>query len=607
MSMRIVFWILLSAGVMLGQQALYIELSGEWRQYEGDQPAFAQPDFDDQGWSTAQLPWQQRPTYKLFWLRRSVDLPAWAAGMPLALTLGPVSPVYEVYVNGMRIGDTGPFFDDTVVHPARSRTHLIPAAAVAGRSRLTVAVRARDYTFGSQTLTIFRGGSYLLTDTRSARGQRDFDVLGQQRMLYTPVMVLSVLLFAFVVLLGLLWLTNRGRTEPLWLGLLVAFRAWFDWRSFHFLTEDAAPPFAGSWQPLISEASLIELVLASVGLRPGWWRALIWGVVVALAVTLEGQQWRLATRWMDVVAILLVTWGWWRNGGLRQRPIPHLMAGTLVLLALTRLNSGGLGLFPVFVNGAGYLWSSQSSMTAAFAAILTTLLIINLGADRREGQRLASELEAARVVQQLLITGATAVQSGFAVESVYEPAQEVGGDFYQVLTASDGALLVVVGDVSGKGLKAALVVSMMAGVIRSHADLQPAALLGVMNDTVGEGSGGFVTAIVCRCGIDGELTIANAGHLNPYRNGVEIATEPGLPLGVALGLAYTETLAGVAAGETITLLTDGIVEAANPKGELFGFERTREISGKSAGEIADAAKAWGQNDDITVVTVRRSA
>jgi len=605
--MRIVFWILLCAGVMLGQQALYIELSGEWRQYEGDQPAFAQPDFDDRGWSTAQLPWQQQPTAKLFWLRRSVELPAWAAGMPLALTLGPVSPVYEVYVNGVRVGDTGPFFDDTTVHPARSRTHLIPAAAVAGRSRLTVAVRARDYSFGTQTLRIFRGGSYLLTDTRSARGQRDFDVLGQQRMLYTPAMVLSVLLFCFVVLLGLLWLTNRGGTEPLWLGLLVAFRAGFDWRNFQFLAEDAVPHFPGPWQALIGEASLIELVLASVGLRPGWWRALIWGPAIALAVTLEGQQSRLGARGMVATAILLVAWGWWRNGGLRQRPIPHLMAGTLVLLALARMNSGGLGLFPVFVNAAGYFWSSQSSMTVAFAAILTTLLINNLGADRREGQRLASELEAARGVQQLLITGATAVQPGFAVESVYEPAQEVGGDFYQVLTASDGALLVVVGDVSGKGLKAALVVSMMAGVIRSHADLQPAALLGVMNGVVGVGSGGFVTAIVCRCGIDGELTIANAGHLNPYRNGEEIATEPGLPLGVALGLAYAETLACVAAGETITLLTDGIVEAANPKGELFGFDRTREISGKSAAEIAAAAKGWGQNDDITVVTVRRSA
>ncbi len=604
--MRIALWILLFTGLMPGQQALYIELSGEWRQREGDQPAYAQPDFDDQGWSTVQLPWRQQPRAPLFWLRRSVELPEWAAGMPLALTLGPVSPVYEVYVNGVRIGQTGPFFDDTAVYPARSRTHLIPAAAVAGCSRLTVAVRAREYTFGSVTLTIFRGGSYLLTDARSARGQRDFDVLAQQRIRYTPVMVLSVLLFSLAVLLGLLWVTTRGRTEPLWMGLLVALRAGFDWRNFHFLAEDAGPHFPGPWQALIGEASLIELVLASVGLRPGWWRALIWGAPIALT-TLLGQQYRFGARGMDAAAILLVAWGWWRNGGLRQRPIPHLMAGTLVLLALTRMNSGGLGLFPVFVNVAGYFWSSQSSMTVALAAILTTLLIINLGADRRERQRLASELEAARGVQQLLITGATAVQPGYAIDSVYEPAQEVGGDFYQVLTASDGALLVVTGDVSGKGLKAALVVSMMTGVIRSHKDLTPAALLGAMNETVGEGSGGFVTAIVCRCGTDGQLTIANAGHLNPYRSGVEIATEPGLPLGVALGIEYAETLVQLAPGETITLLTDGIVEAANPKGELFGFDRTREISGKSAQEIAETAKAWGQNDDITVVTVQRKA
>ena len=80
---------------------------------------------------------------------------------------------------------------------------------------------------------------------------------------------------------------------------------------------------------------------------------------------------------------------------------------------------------------------------------------------------------------------------------------------------------------------------------------------------------------------------------------------PGLPVGVASEMEWGETTIELRPGEQLTIVSDGVVEAANAKGELFGFERTREISGKSAREIADAAKAWGQNDDITVVTVRR--
>ena len=186
--MKWAFYLLLAASAAPGQQALYLDLSGEWRQHHGDQPAYAQPGFDDRGWTVVRLPWQQQSEATLFWLRRTVNLPEWAARMPLALTLGPVSPVYEVYVNGVRIAQTGPFFDDGAVYPARSRTHPIPPAAVAGRSRLTVAVRARSYDFATRTLTIFRGGTYALTDVRSARGHRDFDVLARQRILFAPAM-----------------------------------------------------------------------------------------------------------------------------------------------------------------------------------------------------------------------------------------------------------------------------------------------------------------------------------------------------------------------------------------------------------------------------------
>ena len=195
------------------------------------------------------------------------------------------------------------------------------------------------------------------------------------------------------------------------------------------------------------------------------------------------------------------------------------------------------------------------------------------------------------------------------MDAVYLPASEVGGDFYQVLDLESGSRLVVVGDVSGKGLRAAMLVSVAVGALRAAQSDSPAEVLAVMNSALcGSSGGGFVTCCCVRVDPNGEAVIANAGHLPPYLAGREAETDPGLPLGVVRGAEYTETRVTLEAnGEALVLFSDGVVEAENAQRELFGFDRTREIAGKSAQEIADAAKAWGQNDDITVVTVRRNA
>jgi sigma-B regulation protein RsbU (phosphoserine phosphatase) len=162
-----------------------------------------------------------------------------------------------------------------------------------------------------------------------------------------------------------------------------------------------------------------------------------------------------------------------------------------------------------------------------------------------------------------------------------------------------------VGDVSGKGLKAAMLVSVAVGILRNEKSSSPAAILSALNNGLAEHTGGgFVTCCCARIDRDGTVTIANAGHPSPYRDGREVAVAAGLPLGVIEGVAYEES---AVPGERFTFVSDGVVEAENPQRELFGFERTREISTQSAREIAEAAKAWGQNDDITVVTVRRRA
>ena len=193
----------------------------------------------------------------------------------------------------------------------------------------------------------------------------------------------------------------------------------------------------------------------------------------------------------------------------------------------------------------------------------------------------------------------------YRIEPVYLPASEVGGDFYQVLERAGGSRIVLVGDVSGKGLKAAMLVSVCVGILRNVESSSPAQILAALNrGLVGHTGGGFVTCCCARFDADGTVTIANAGHLAPYCDGREVEVEAGLPLGIAPGVQYAEF---ATRGEQFTLVSDGVVEAENAKRELFGFDRTREISGRSAQEIADAAKAWGQNDDITVVTVRRNA
>jgi serine phosphatase RsbU (regulator of sigma subunit) len=227
----------------------------------------------------------------------------------------------------------------------------------------------------------------------------------------------------------------------------------------------------------------------------------------------------------------------------------------------------------------------------------------------REQARGAAELEAARGIQQRLVPAKLPQVKGYTIEAAYFPAQEVGGDFYQVFAQADGAQLVVVGDVSGKGLKAAMTGTLALGALRALAaeGFGPAAVLGRLNRQQSETQdGGFITCICARVTQLGEVTIANAGHLSPYRNGKELMVSSDLPLGISPEEKYKECTCHLAPGDQLTLLSDGVLEAMDAKGELFGFERTQAISGQTAKAIAAAALNFGQEDDITVLTLVRA-
>jgi serine phosphatase RsbU (regulator of sigma subunit) len=115
--------------------------------------------------------------------------------------------------------------------------------------------------------------------------------------------------------------------------------------------------------------------------------------------------------------------------------------------------------------------------------------------------------------------------------------------------------------------------------------------------------GGFTTCLAARVAGDGRITLANAGHLSPYLNRDEIKLESGLPLGLTADAVYSGSTLELAPGAILTFLSDGVVEARSSTGELFGFDRTRAISAQSAEQIAQAAQQFGQQDDITVLTL----
>ena len=220
------------------------------------------------------------------------------------------------------------------------------------------------------------------------------------------------------------------------------------------------------------------------------------------------------------------------------------------------------------------------------------------------------EMRQAQEVQQVLIPEAVPQIPGFSIQSVYRPAGQVGGDFFQILPAKQGGVLLCIGDVSGKGMPAAMTVSLLVGTLRTLAQYtqRPGEILAAMNQRMlGRSRGGFTTCLVLVANPDGTVTVANAGHISPYLKGRELPLENGLPLGLMAQSTYPEATFHQQEDEQLTLVTDGVVEARAASGELFGFERTAAIAAHSAESISKTAQDFGQDDDITVLTLTRLA
>jgi hypothetical protein len=363
----------------------------------------------------------------------------------------------------------------------------------------------------------------------------------------------------------------------------------------------------------LAVALLVEAAGAAMQVRPRGWTRLFWPVYLfaAIATWIPSMNWvnDLPALFSEIALGVLIGLGVWR-GNRRDRMIAAAFLVHFIVRLTISSNFQRISGMKNYVVVGGWQWQYTTMGITGLGMVTLAILVGGLIQDRAEKQRLSAELAASRAVQQVPIPEETPSVPGFRIQSVYEPFGEVGGDFFQILPVADGGVLIAIGDVSGKGVPAAMMVSLLMGTLHALMETtsSPGALLAGLNRcTLGRSRGGFTTCLILRVDADGGATMANAGHIAPYCNGLEMACENGLPLGLVADALYAESSFTLIAGEQLTLMTDGVVEARSAGGELLGFERTADLAREPAEKVAQAAQAFGQDDDITVLTVLRSA
>jgi predicted ester cyclase len=263
----------------------------------------------------------------------------------------------------------------------------------------------------------------------------------------------------------------------------------------------------------------------------------------------------------------------------------------------------------------------------SLGTVVPKLMGQRLEQEERERERIEQELQVARRIQQASLPKEIPTLEEWQINPYYQPAREVGGDFYDFFELEDERLGIVAGDATGKGVPAALVMASARSMLRAvaQASNSPGDVLRRVNDplTTDIPTNMFVTCFYAILDPEsGSLTYANAGHDLPYlrrRDGnCKELRARGMPLGLMPGMSYEEKEKVLDAGEAAFFYSDGLVEAHDPKGEMFGFPRLRELVAehgeeRSLGEVlleelySFVGEGWEQEDDITLVTLRRAA
>jgi sigma-B regulation protein RsbU (phosphoserine phosphatase) len=571
-----------------------------------------------------------------------IEVPVKVSASPSGI--GNLSSDAVIFANGREVRPDGPNSETPERYQSISRIYSLQVPAE--QTDLVLAIRTLHIPLGLTAYTHFFASRSLMLGSPESLGRsvelwRNHSIF--ERL---PKLVNSILLVVLAAFLFALYFTQKGHREYLWLALYELAQAPISYiemaGSFAYMETLL---YSAIFLQLVAISAYLyfEFLVAFLDLRHRWaGKFKRWFIILLrftapvllgvgpLLVFIEHSRLIGVLLTLDWVASIFWLLFW-------------LLFCLVVLIAATTRRNYEAGLLliplllsfvglvePLFGSGMmdtrGYRYHSPLTILAGpvpihFASIadFVGLLVIALiiygrflrihRAQERSSSELArasSELAAARSVQELMIPQEKVKTPGFEVESVYNPAAEVGGDFFHVQSTPDGGMLVVIGDVAGKGLKAAMNVSMLVGALRSVDAHSPAKILEALNKAV-VGSESFTTCQAAWFGPNGELVMANAGHLPPYINSQEITLPSCLPLGVLPSISCEEIRLYLHPGDRVLFLSDGVVEARQPSGELFGFDRVHNLSNQSAFYIADAAKEFGQEDDITVLTVRRLA
>lgn len=634
-----------------------VVLTGPWRFHSGDDLAWAQPAFNDANWDTMDLTppkgsydpttgssgfvpgWTAHNQYRelsgFAWYRLRIQLEnettdSAAAALALVMPLN-FDDAYQVFVNGQEIGEFGRFKPNHVIFfNSQPRSFALPDNI--GGGDITIAIR-----LWMDPGTRFQG--------QDAGGLHGPPILGRAsavdsmlRLEWDTVnrsQVGNVLSGTFLFLAALMGFTlywfDRHEPAYLWLGLacLLAFL-------------NRAMVVTGYYtaiMPMVSEVWTLDVLMTPLSL--GLW-ALFWAywfsldttrfiarftailvVLLAFATSLiraplfgslipvEAASWLLPLS-MVIKLLLGALLVWVTYRGIRKQATGGWLALPPVLLTVLWAYQEELQVVhvPTILRVLGLTITEGQISMLLMLAIISFLMMKRFVRGQRERELWRQEIEQAREVQQVLIPETIPSIPGFRLASEYRPAQQVGGDFFQIVPIAKDGVLAVIGDVSGKGMPAAMTVSLLVGTLRTlaHFTDNPGDILSAMNiRMLARTHGGFTTCLVMRVTANGMVTVANAGHLSPYLNGKEQIVETGLPLGLSADTAYPETTFRLGENELLTLISDGVVEARGTDGELFGFERTSTIATHSAEQIAEMAQRFGQADDITVLTVMRVA
>ena len=263
----------------------------------------------------------------------------------------------------------------------------------------------------------------------------------------------------------------------------------------------------------------------------------------------------------------------------------------------------------------------------AAPAVRVAQLVRQQQAEVQERERIEQELRVARLIQQTLLPKAVPEPPGWKMVAYYQSAREVGGDFYDFISLPDGRLGLIVGDVAGKGVPAALVMATTRSILRGAArpSKSPGQVLKRANDMLYPDipANMFVTCLYAILDpISGLLQYANAGHDLPYlrhASGIAELRATGMPLGLMPGMHYEDKEVMLEPGDDVLFYSDGLVEAHNPQQEMFGFPRLRRLVAEhpTGGGVTlidfllavltqFTGDEWEQEDDITLVTLQRS-